>query len=67
MGSKKIITLINAKGNKHNFVFAHALALLRLQNRKEIPSWVISEQNWEFKNNEITRKPNNRKTKKASK
>lgn len=52
-------------GTRHPFVIQHALNLLRLQEQKGNKGWLIDDKNWQFVNNEITRKPNKRKTKEA--
>ena len=65
MANKKTVTLKNKRGQNHPFDFAHALNLLRLQEKKGIKGWVLNEKNWEYKNHEITRKPNKREVKES--
>lgn len=61
MGKKKKIILKETRdGQSYPFDFDHALNLLRLQAKKGLKGWVINEKNWQFIDNEITRKPNNR-------
>lgn len=68
MAVKKITLKELRDGTEHLFDFDHALNLLRLQNRKGITGWKISDPKWKFEDNDISRrKPSNRKSKETSK
>jgi len=68
MSNAKKITLKETRGGtNHLFSLGHALNLLRLQEKQGTKGWSIDDKNWIFKDNEICKKPNNTKNKKADK
>lgn len=66
MSAKKTISLKRVKnGKSEDFVFDHALALLRLQASKGSNGWELNEKDWKFQNNEIIRRSNTGTSKEA--
>lgn len=62
MPTKKTIKL-KSKGNKVKksetieVSFEHALNILRGQVASKLSAWTLVESNWEFKDNEISKRP----------
>lgn len=68
MDNRPKITLQETRGGtKRKFDFAHALNLLRLQEKNKSNGWIIADEKYIFKDNEICRKPSNRDNQKAEK
>jgi hypothetical protein len=54
-------------GTNHLFDLVHALNLLRLQKKNSKKGWVINDENYIFKDNEICKRPSSKPSKKADK
>ena len=62
--TKQTVTLKEVRGgSSQEFDLQHALNLLRLQASTGRSGWVINDNNWEFKNNEISKKRSSNQSK----
>jgi len=62
MSDNKTIELKKGSDGKPvKFGFPHALNLLRLQSEKKRNGWeIVDTKKWQFKDNEISKRPSNR-------
>lgn len=53
---KTTVTLEQVKGGKQQeFDFAHALAILRFEEKSGRHDWKVQDKNWQYKENELIR------------